>query len=80
VSKLIGHGEHHVKVVNREKLGSSFIKPARFRQRLTLGAMTVATGVVRNSRIATCRALIAMPAQMSGATLLDGSHDAALLW
>jgi hypothetical protein len=77
--KLIWHGEHNVKVVNREKLGSLFIKPSRFRQRLTFGAMTVAARVVRNSCIATRRALIAVPTQVSGAALLDGSHDAALL-
>jgi hypothetical protein len=79
MSKLIWHGEHNVKVVNREKLGCLFLKPARFGQRLTFGAMTIATRVVRNPCVATARALIAVPAQLSGATLLDGSHDAALL-
>jgi hypothetical protein len=61
-------------------MGSLFIKPASFCQRLTLRTMAVAARVVRDTGIAARRALIAVPAQVSGAALLDGTHHAALLW
>jgi len=58
---------------------SLFIKPSSLCQRLTLWAVAVAARVVRDAGIAARRALIAVPTQVSGATLLDGTHHAALL-
>jgi hypothetical protein len=79
VSELVGYGEHHVKVVDRQKVRLLLGEPLGFGQRLAVGAMAIAAGVIRDTCIPAPIALIAVPAKPSGAALLDGTHHSELL-
>jgi hypothetical protein len=78
--ELIGNCEHHVKVVDRQKLCPLLVQPLGLGQRLTLGAVAITARVVRHTSMSAPVALISVPAKPRSATLLDCSHHAVLLW
>jgi hypothetical protein len=45
-AQLVGQGEDHVEVVDREKIGASCPQPVDLRERLALRAVPVAAGVI----------------------------------
>src|ERR1041384_6692873 len=69
-----------MEVFHRQQIRETRLEPARFRQRLTLGAMAIATRVIRDALVAARIALLNMSAQGCGPTALDGAHDSTLLW
>jgi hypothetical protein len=77
--ELIGNGKHHVKVVDRQKLGPLLVQPLGLGQRLTLGAVAITARVVRHTSMSAPVALISVAAKPRSATLLDCSHHAVLL-
>lgn len=78
--ELLWQSEDDMEVFDGQQIGLSISKPAGFRQRLTLGAVPIATRVVRDAPEAARVAQIDMPAENACPTLLDGSHHAALFW
>jgi hypothetical protein len=79
LAELAGQRENHVEVVGRQDALPSLSQPSRLCQRLALGAMTVATRVIRRlSKTAVC-AHVDMPTQSDCATELDGPHRLPLL-
>src|SRR5215216_6628022 len=69
-----------MKVLDRQKIIEAGLQPPSFRERLTLGAMTIATRIVSDALVATGIALLNMSAQGCGPTTLKGAHHAPLLW
>jgi hypothetical protein len=65
--------------MRREQFGLTAFEPLRPLGVLTLGAMAVAAGVIRDTGIATLAAFINVAAQDRGAADFNGAHDAQLL-
>ena len=57
-----------------QEQGLLFFEPLGLGEGLTLGAVTVPTGVVGGVLVATGITLIEMAAELSSATAFDGSH------
>ena len=75
---LFGKGEDDMKIVRREYFGCSFFDPLGTRQRLALGAMSVAAAIVTGSLVSTAVAPLEMTAEGCGPAHLDRGHDASL--
>ena len=56
-------GKHHVEVLNWQQLGFALRKPAQLFDRLTLGAMPIAAGVILHLGCTTMRAGVYVPTQ-----------------
>src|SRR3984893_2243135 len=78
--QLMGQGEDNMNVTRRQKFLATCFKPTVASVGLTLGAVPVAAAVVGDGRtVPAVGALIAMPAQGSGATARDGSQHFEVL-
>lgn len=75
---LLRHGEDDVEILDRQQLGLPVLKPLSTHQRLTLGAMAIAATVEGDALVPTGIALLDVTTQRRSATLLNGTHDAAL--
>jgi hypothetical protein len=75
---LVGHGEDDGELLAVEDLGPPALDPCGARQRLTLRAVPVCAGVIRDALVATGVARLDMAAARSGAARLDRGHDARL--
>ena len=73
------HCADDVDVANREQLLLARCYPRVPCRGQTLGAMSIATAVVREGRLRTLLAAIAMPAERRGATLGDRSEHTPML-
>src|ERR1700751_296452 len=71
--------EDHVEIADRQQIGLAGCDPIRRRRALTLWAMAVATGVVRDAAVATIFATFDMPAERGRAALLDRRDDLELI-
>src|SRR6185503_21324610 len=67
-----------MKVADRQQIGLSGGEPVPRRRALTLRAVAVATGVVRNPAVAALLATLDMAAERGRAALLDRRHDLEL--
>src|SRR4030095_6749685 len=76
--ELLGQREDDVEVRHRQQLGAALLQPALLVQTLTLRAMPVATGVIDDLARSTAGALVDVPAESSGAAVLDGSQGPQL--
>jgi len=82
---LVGDGtdlrwqsEHDVEVRHRQQLGLARLKPGLRRPPLALRAVPIPARVVGDARVGAVFAALDMAAERSGATDLDGRHDAPL--
>ena len=73
-----GEGEDDMKIRSRENFRFSFFDPFRTRQRLALGAMSVAAAIVSVTLVRTAVAALEMTTQGRRAAHLDRGHDASL--
>ena len=78
-SDLFGEGEDHVIVRGGEQFSHARFEPLCFRERLALGAVPVAAGVVRVSLRATLVADVDVAAQEGSPADLNGAHGTMLL-
>src|ERR1044072_6524519 len=69
-----------MEVFHGQQVREARFEPTRFCQRLTLGAMAIATRVICDTLVAARFALLNMSYQGCGPTTLDGAHDSTLLW
>lgn len=69
-----------MEILDGEKFCLSISKPAGLGQRLTLWTVPIPARVVRDALEAARVAQIDMTAEDACPTLLNGSHDAPLLW
>src|SRR6516162_1072990 len=77
--QLVRYREDNVEVAGAKKFAFSSRQPALASLCLTLGAVPVSTRVVRDDLITAALASIAMPAEGSGATALNGPKSFELL-
>jgi hypothetical protein len=77
--QLTRKGEDHMHVARREKLPPTCLEPTVAGTALTLRAVPVATGVVRDGAMPAADALVEMPAQCGGATAPNGQQDFDML-
>ena len=61
--ELMGQGEYDMEISDGQQLGGSRLKPLCFGERLTLGAMAVAAGIVGLPLETAIAAALKMPAQ-----------------
>jgi hypothetical protein len=73
-----GQGEDDMKIRSRENFRFPFFDPFRPRQRLALGAMSVATAIVSVTLVRTAIAVLEMTTQGRRPAHLDRGHDASL--
>ena len=73
------NGEHDVKIGYIEQVVLLVFNPSFFDKRLTLGTVTIATGVVRRLGITTGGTDVDMTTQPCGTAIGNGSHHFALL-
>lgn len=78
-SDLIRHCEHHVKIWDGKQISLTMLEPLRPCERLTLGTIPIAAGVVGDAFMSAGVASLKMSTQRRRATLLNSTHDAALL-
>jgi hypothetical protein len=72
-------GKDHVHVAGGQEFLSARLQPAVAGLGLTLGAVPISTGVVRDGAIPAAGTLIAVPAERGGAATLNGRQDLAVL-
>ena len=72
-------GEDHVVIGDRQQLGLAFGQPSLRRRALALGAMPIATAVVRDRFASAVLAARDMPAEGRRATALDRRHHFQLV-
>src|SRR5215470_9376231 len=77
--QFVRHSEHDMEIAGVEEFALPCCDPALASLRLTLGAVAIATRVVRDGLIPTTRASITMPAEGSGAATLNGTKGFELL-
>src|SRR5712692_2350024 len=73
------HGEHGMEIAGSQEFALAGRQPALAGLRLTLGAVPISTRVVGDGLISATLASVAMPAEGSGATALDGPKGFELL-
>jgi len=73
-----GEGEDDMKIRSRENFRFSVFDPFRPRQRLALGAMSVAAAIVSVTLVRTAVATLEMTTESRRPAQLDRGHDAAL--
>jgi hypothetical protein len=78
--QLFRQRKHHMEIGHGQKVGETCFDPTPLGQRLTLGTMAVATGVVSDALIAARVALLEVTTQHTGATDFNSTHHAPLLW
>jgi hypothetical protein len=78
-SDLFGKGEDHVIVRRGKQFGLARLEPPGFGERLTLGALAVAAGVVGVSLRAARIAYVDVAAQEGSPAEFDGAHGMMLL-
>lgn len=76
--QFIGQGEDHMKILYWQQTFQTLVKPLRLFEALALGAMPVATGIIRDAGVAATFALILVPAQCRGSALGDVAHHSKL--
>ena len=74
----VGQREDHVEVRDGQELRAARVDPARLRQGLALGTVSVAAGVVDGPRGPAAVAALEMTAEGRGATAFDRAQGAAL--
>src|SRR5262249_51498562 len=77
--QLVGHAEHDMEVVGRQKFSFSCLQPALACLRLALGATSISAGVIRDSLMATPRKNMHVAPQRCGAAALNGTKRFELL-
>src|SRR5207344_1066826 len=77
-SNLGGQGEDQVEVADRQQIGLAGGKPVLRRRALALGAMAVATRIVRDPAVAAVFAALDMAAKDDRAAVLDSRHHLEL--
>jgi len=76
--QLAWQSECNVKVLDGQQLGTASFEPLCFGQRLSLGTVTIPTGVVGDPLIIAIVAFFNMAAESLGAANLYGSHSSVL--
>lgn len=79
LSDRLGQCENHMEITDRQQLGLPRLQPPGLGCGLTLRAMPVPTGVVRNLPGSTIRAGLDMSTQLGSPTDLDGAHDPQMM-
>jgi hypothetical protein len=67
-----------MEIRDRQQICLAIREPLGFGERLTLRAMAIATGVIRNTLMVTAVTGFDVPTQGSRATTLNGAHDPPL--
>ena len=73
--QLVRQGKDQMEVTHRQEFLLAGSKPLLPRGRLTLGAVSIPAGVVRDGLIAAARTLVTMSTQGSGATTYEGKKN-----
>ena len=73
-------GEYDVEVGGGEEFGLAFFKPSLSGDVLTLGAVSIAAGMVEDTFCATVGTALDVATQGRGATVKEVGDDAMLIW
>jgi hypothetical protein len=72
----VGHGEHDVKIIQRNQFANARGHPAVARLGLALGTVAIAAGVKGEAKVLSApRAAVTVPAERRRSAALDGPHD-----
>jgi hypothetical protein len=77
--QFCGNGEHHVEVLDRQKVFAAGLDPFFLGQCLAFGTMPVPAGVVRYDQVSAVVALVPVAAQGRCPADLDGVHDPQMI-
>jgi hypothetical protein len=78
VGDRLRHGKNHMEILHREQLRLAVFEPLRARQRLALGTMAVAAGIISDTLVTTGVTPFQVAAQGCAAAAFDSAHRAAL--
>ena len=70
----VGHGKHQVEIGHRQQLGFAVLDPLDLGKRLTLGAVTIATGIIRVPFEPTAGTVFGVPAELRRPAGLEVAH------
>jgi hypothetical protein len=72
--------EHDVEVGGGEEFGLTFFKPSLSGDVLTLGAVSIAAGVIEDTLCAAVCAALDVPTQGGGTAVKEVGDDPVLIW
>ena len=76
----MGESENDVEVRGREEFGLTFFKPSLSGDVLTLGAVSIAAGVIEDTFCATVGTALDVASQGGGAAVKEVADDPVLIW
>jgi hypothetical protein len=76
----MGESENDVEVGGREEFGLAFFKPSLSGDVLTLGAVSIAAGVVEDPLCAAVGTALDVASQGGGAAVKEVADDPVLIW
>jgi hypothetical protein len=76
----MGESENDVEVGGREEFGLTFFNPSFSGDVLTLGAVSIAAGMVEDTFCATVGAALDVASQDGGAAVKEMGDDPVLIW
>ena len=76
----MGESENDVEVGGGEEFGLAFFKPSLSGDVLTLGAVSIAAGVIEDTLCAAVGAALYMASQARGAAVKEVGDDPVLIW
>jgi hypothetical protein len=76
----MGESENDVEVRGREEFGLTFFKPSLPGDVLTLGAVSIAAGVIEDTFCATVGTALDVASQGGGAAVKEVGNDPMLIW
>ena len=76
----MGEGEHDVEVRGGQEFGLAFFKPSLSGDVLTLGAVSIAAGVIEDTFCATVGTALDVASQDGGAAVKEVGNDPMLIW
>jgi hypothetical protein len=76
----MGESENDVEIRGREEFGLAFFKPSLPGDVLTLGAVSIAAGVIEDTLSAAVSAALDVATQGRGAAVKEVGDDPVLIW
>ena len=76
----MGEGENDVEVGGREEFGSAFFKPSLSGDVLTLGAVSIAAGMIEDALCAAVITALDVATQGGSAAVKEVGDDPELIW
>ena len=76
----MGEGENDMEVRGRKEFGVTLFKPSLSGDVLTLGAVSIAAGVIEDTLSATVGTALDVPTQGGGTAVKEVGDDPVLIW